>query len=719
MKTTKQSTYQVSGLRQRVLSAVAVSLLAALAVPVQLAAQEKDKQHHPHQYHHYQLVDPGTFGGTQSFGSQSGGLPRAGILNNRGTLTGAADTLTVDLYCLDNPDCYAPHAFQMKNGVTTDLGALSGGNGSQINWISANGLMGGIADNGQQDPLNPALPQIHAVLWQHGEMTDLGTLPEGGYQSWAYAVNNRGEIAGQAYNTIPDSNSFFGYGYQSRAFYWKNGLMQDLGTLGGTDAGALLINQRGQVVGWSYINSVPSASCSGAGLPLTTGSFIWDKEDGMKDIGGFGGSCTLPFDLNDHGQVVGQSDLADQTTHPFVWDSETGMTDLGTPDGGFGSAEAINEHGDVVGIAETNGGPQHAVLWRKRGEKWKITDLGILNGRGCSYAFSINASGQVVGIRGQPDCLSNQIAFLWEDGGHMVDLNTLVPPNSGLHLFEAQQINDRGEIAVEGADANGNQHAVLLIPCDENHADVEGCDYSLVDASATAGGEAPLRISSQPLPSQMQRLPHSRPGNPFRIPSRVPEGGAAALAVPVSPVADYTRPHVFYVSLSGLTPSSVNPGGSSTSAVTVGISGIPNAVGTAALACTVQPSPPLAPTCSISPASLSFPGTPATLTVSTVGPSGALLTHRDHGLLYALWLPLIGLVATGAGLGSNPNRHKGKFKKAALVCALCAGLTFPLACGGGSSSSQRTPPGTYTINVTATAFIPVNTTTTSTTLAVQ
>jgi hypothetical protein len=91
--------------------------------------------------------------------------------------------------------------------------------------------------------------------------------------------------------------------------------------------------------------------------------------------------------------------------------------------------------------------------------------------------------------------------------------------------------------------------------------------------------------------------------------------------------------------------------------------------------------------------------------VSTLGHNGALLSHSDNGLLYALWLPLIGLVA--AGLGSIPNQRKGKLRKAALASALFAGFTFPLACGGGNS--PRTPPGTYTIGVTATAFIPVNT----------
>jgi hypothetical protein len=68
----------------------------------------------------------------------------------------------------------------------------------------------------------------------------------------------------------------------------------------------------------------------------------------------------------------------------------------------------------------------------------------------------------------------------------MVDLSPLVPPSSGLQIYETDQINNRGEIAVQGQDANGNNHGVLLIPCDENHPGVEGCDYSMVDAVTAA-----------------------------------------------------------------------------------------------------------------------------------------------------------------------------------------------------------------------------------------
>jgi len=515
---------------------IALALFATLAMPVQMAGQDKAKTDY-YQYHHYQISDPGTFGGPSSYLYNGVGVA-SGFINNRGTLVGAADTLTLDPYCLDSPDCYAAHAFQLQNGVTTDLGVLPGGVGSQVGWISPNGLMVGVSDNGQADPLSGGtLPQIHGVLWEHGDMTDLGTLG-GGYFSFTEAVNSRGEVVGWGQNTIPDPNSMLtGYGYQSRAFLWdKQSGMQDLGTLpGGTDAGALFVNERGQVTGWSYNSSNPNLDNLCFSNSLTTGSFIWDRKNGMKDIGNLGGtSCTLTHDLNNRGQIVGGSDVPGEFQHPFVWDSATGMTDLGTPDGGYGVANAINEHGDVVGLGSN--GVFHAMLWRRRGGKWKMTDLGTLNGGNCGFALSINASGQVVGISGPDNC---SLPFLWEDGGPLVDLNTLVPPNSGLQLFESAQINDRGEIDVLGTDANGNNHAVILVPCDDNHPDVEGCDYSMVDAatlqpSVTPAPQPPAaRTPPSRMPAGLLNRLRSRWGQRTPVSGTVPEP-AAKQSLPVN-----------------------------------------------------------------------------------------------------------------------------------------------------------------------------------------
>jgi hypothetical protein len=90
---------------------------------------------------------------------------------------------------------------------------------------------------------------------------------------------------------------------------------------------------------------------------------------------------------------------------------------------------------------------------------------------------------------GDGDCETG--SFLWENGSPMVDLATLVSSDSGISVGNgAFDINDRGEIAGQGNDANGDTHAILLIPCDENHWGIEGCDYSMLDSNALAKVES-------------------------------------------------------------------------------------------------------------------------------------------------------------------------------------------------------------------------------------
>jgi hypothetical protein len=66
--------------------------------------------------------------------------------------------------------------------------------------------------------------------------------------------------------------------------------------------------------------------------------------------------------------------------------------------------------------------------------------------------------------------------FYPEHGEPIIDLNALVLPGSDLTLVSASFINERGEIAGGAIVSNGDTRAILLIRCDRDHADFEGCD---------------------------------------------------------------------------------------------------------------------------------------------------------------------------------------------------------------------------------------------------
>ncbi len=188
-------------------------------------------------------------------------------------------------------------------------------------------------------------------------------------------------------------------------------------------------------------------------------------------------------------------------------------------------------------------------------------------------------------------------------------------------------------------------------------------------------------------------------------------GGAANLGT----AFEITAAPTFSLSASVLTPSTVSPGGSSTA--TVNIAAGSALSGSVTLSCSVQPSPAMAPRCSISPGSITL-GSPAVLTVSTTGPTANSL-HPGSGFapLYALWVPLIGVAGVGFRLDK---RKKGKCLAAALACVF-AGLVISIACGGGTSTSGGgsvggTPAGTYVINVTGTSLTVHHSTTTTLTV---
>jgi len=482
--------------------------LFAVALPAGVAAQDA-AQNATAKHHHYKLIDLGTLGGPQSVIYETANR----ALNKGGTVVDNSDTSNFDPNNPQNPsflypdgylDPYIQHAVQWSDGKRTDLGALPGGTSSYMQWINDRGMVVGGSTNGVIDPLT-GYPETMATLWNDGKVYNLGTF--GGNESGAYSLSNLGQVVGWASNTIPDAFAWvvFAQGAtQAHAALWKNGVIEDLGTLGGPDSSAVFINERGQIAGESLTSFIPN---SWTGYP-TQDPFLWENGQ-MTDLGTLGGTNGSPYALNNRGQVVGISNLAgDQNWHAFLWERGV-LKDLGTLGGPdiFSYATAINEAGEVAGVSAVPGAPVwHPFLW-KNGTMY---DLGTA-GTPCGYAIGINSPGQVVGA--SYDCIfGGYSAFLWEHGS-IVDLNTLIPPGSDLHLGQAININDRGEIVgtalLPGGDpqfySKGYLHAFLLIPCDENHGDVEGCNYSLVDVAA-----APTNLPPGKDLRGAQHMPHWR-----------------------------------------------------------------------------------------------------------------------------------------------------------------------------------------------------------------
>ncbi len=322
----------------------------------------------------------------------------------------------------------------------------------------------------------------HATLWLHGFRFDLGTLG-GPNSNVAWPVKNTGGlIAGIAQTATPEP---LGQGWSCRAFFpsatrtgficlgvvWERGEIIALPTLGGFNGFATGANNRRQVVGWTEKN-VEDPSCV---RPLQVLQFlpvIWGPDlQQVQEL------PLLPQDtagaataINDRGQVVGISGACGTAVggvtarNAVLWEKGT-VTNIGNLGGvAWNTPMAINEHGDVVGFSNVNANDgatfnARAFLWtRGRG----IRSLGTLPGDALSQALGINDRRQVVGISCTAGFASCR-AFLWQNGV-MTDLNELVAGEFNEHLFTANDINERGEIAGQSLAANGAFSAVWAIP---------------------------------------------------------------------------------------------------------------------------------------------------------------------------------------------------------------------------------------------------------------
>ncbi len=394
-----------------------------------LAAQDQQQEN---QRVHYRVFNLGTLGGTASSGN---------TINNLGWAMGSANL----------PGNTDEHATVWAYGLKVDLGTLGGPN-SDVQWPVKNdrGEIAGIAETSAIDPLGEAwscsaffpTTTYHICLgftWQWGVMTPLPTL--GGNNGFAAGANNEGQIAGWAENTVHDPTCAGSQVLQFKPVMYGPGQrqIQQLPTFpGDPDGAATALNDQGQIVGISGTCDVAVGAFS------AKHALLWHSGR-VVNLGSLGGAgWNTPMAINNHGQIVGFSDLP----------------------------------GDVSGgVLNAN---FHAFLWTK--ETGRMQDLGTLPGDSLSEALDINDQGQVVGVS-----YPSTHAWVWQNGV-MTDLNSLVSSGSPLLLLAADGINDRGEITGQacviadgGCPAGNDTPAFLAIP----RADADDSEAASFAPSAT------------------------------------------------------------------------------------------------------------------------------------------------------------------------------------------------------------------------------------------
>lgn len=222
---------------------------------------------------------------------------------------------------------------------------------------------------------------IHAIITGPDGVgiKDLGTFD--GSRSFAMDINDSGQVTG----------GFQAGGGEVHGFLTgPNGVGSTvLGTLGGQGNDVAGINASGQVTGTSSISG-----------NLNSHAYITGADGvGMKDVGALFLNSSASG-INDAGQVVGHSYVADRTYHAFVTGPNgVDMTDLGTLGGNYSQSFAINNSGEVVGVALTASDPGwHSFIYSHGG----MTDLSLLTpvvtaGWSNLHVADINNNGQIVG----------------------------------------------------------------------------------------------------------------------------------------------------------------------------------------------------------------------------------------------------------------------------------------------------------------------------------
>lgn len=147
-----------------------------------------------------------------------------------------------------------------------------------------------------------------------------------------------------------------------------------------------------------------------------------------------GGGYTMPYAINDRGQVAGVSKLADGSDHLFLWDRDKGMRDLGPV---VSDLVHINNAGQIAGTMRDPNDCNRAFLWDPNGGRRMLPTLGGDH----AEPWALNNVGQIVGVSDTASGASH--AFVW---GAVNGIRDLTPASA--KPTRPFSINDAGRILV-------------------------------------------------------------------------------------------------------------------------------------------------------------------------------------------------------------------------------------------------------------------------------
>lgn len=333
-----------------------------------------------------------------------------------------------------------------KGGIGTELFAITlkaidlgtlGGTYARAYAINNSGQIVGVSSPSDGAPSRATYwEKVSSTKWS---IRQLDAAP-GETQSGAAGINDAGVIAGWTYNQGSDGIA------QGDPVRWLShgSAPENLGSAG-SEAGG--INLAGLILMKMAVDG-------------TSRGFLWDNGV-ITDLGHLGGVQSQGFRINSAGDIVGYSRVIpfpDGRTRAVVWKAGV-IRELPLLPGGTHDAFAynINDAGVIVGLSPTAAGQPHAVRWVPDGSKpsgYRIEDLGL----GYSVARAINRYGEIVGEYNKG---GSWRAFYWHPERGKIDLPPLRPATDA----QALGINDAREVIGSGypRSTSSSMHAIVWI----------------------------------------------------------------------------------------------------------------------------------------------------------------------------------------------------------------------------------------------------------------